>query len=144
MPPLAAGERLARIVAARAKGDATLNTALGLGGRIARDLAKAGTAYPLATFSVMASVDLTTRTGVHVWSDVQLLWKVIGKGASYEPLVPLAERLAVLFDGYTVEAEGVLVVKLRRTSSPPQPPEVTRGVQFRYLNQLFETEVYPI
>lgn len=143
MAPLAGADRVARVLADRLRDDPGL-AALGLGQRVYRDLAPARTAYPLVVFAVMASVDLTTLAGAHVWSDVQVLVKVIGQNAPYETLIPPAERVAELLDGYRFEAEGVRAVKLRRISSPPQPPDVESGVLYRYVNQLFETEVAPL
>jgi hypothetical protein len=144
-------ERVARLAFQRMRDDPTLNTTLGLGGRIHRDLAPEGTTatptvYPLVTFSVMSAVDLKTLEGRHVWQDVELLVKVIGEfrgqAVSYGGLQPLADRIHALLEGYTVQGDGIRLVKLRRRSAPYQPPDVRAGVQHRFLNQLFATEAH--
>ena len=145
MALLVEAERVVSLAADRAIADATLNTTLGLGGRIFRDVAPGGAASPFATISVLASVDLTTLAGGHVWSTVQYLWKVADLDATYAALLPLAERIAALFDGWTVEASGVAVVKWRRVSSPHEPPEVLLGgAVLRTINQLFSSEAHSL
>lgn len=143
--PLLGEERLLRAVHDRLAGDAQLNNPPGgLGGRIFRDLAPPSTAYPVALLSVASSVDLDTLGGVHVWQDVVIQVKVTGRGADRTPYVPLAERIAALLQGYAATADGVVVIKLRRTTSPAQPIEVTSGGQmYAHLNQQFRTEVHP-
>lgn len=143
-PPLLGEERLMRSVYGRLVGDAALNGPLGLGQRVFRDLAPPETSFPLALLSVASSVDMTTLSGVHVWQDVVVQVKLTMRGADRGPLVPLAERVAALLDGYGITAEGVVVVKLRRTLSPPQPIETTAGGQmYAHVNQQFRTEVAP-
>jgi hypothetical protein len=138
-------ERLMLAVWSLLAGDAQLNGgASGLGGRIYRDLAPPGTRYPIALLSVASSVDLDSLSGAFVWQDVVVQVKVTGRGADRTPYVPLAERVGQLLHGYVVAAEGVVVVKLRRTTSPAQPIEVVSGGEmYAHLNQQFRTEVVP-
>jgi hypothetical protein len=142
--PLVAEQRLLRLVYRRLHDDATLNTALGLGGRVWQNVAPPSPVYPHALLSVMSSVDLNTLTGVHVWQDVVVMVKLTDRGADPETILPLAERAAALLEGYTAAAEGVYVVRLRRTVSPPTPIELALGGE-RYVHhqQLWRTEVAP-
>lgn len=136
-------EWVVAMAADRALADATLNTTLGLGGRVYRDLAPPESLSPYATVSILASVDLNTLGGRHVWSDAQYLWKVAGVGTTYASLRPIADRLAALFDRWTVQQSGLLVVAWRRIASPHEPPEVLLGGQVvRSINQLFQSEAY--
>jgi hypothetical protein len=129
----------------RALADATLNTTLGLGGRVYRDLAPAGTASPYATVSILASVDLNTLAGRHVWSDAQYLWKVSAIDGTYSSIRPLADRIAALFDRWTLEQSGLVTVTWRRVGSPHEPPELLLGGQIvRTINQLFQSEAHSL
>lgn len=144
-PPLVGEQRLVAVLMARALADTVLNTDLGVGGRIYQQQAPPDTLYPLVTMTVFSSIDVTTLGGRHVWQDVRLLLKVIGREVYYAPLVPIAERLAVLFDGYAVASQGVVVARLRRALSPPEPPETAPGGQiYAFVNQLFRSEVWPL
>ena len=144
-PLLVEAERVVALAADRAIADTTLNTTLGLGGRVYRDVAPNQAASPFATISVLASVDLTTLEGAHVWSDCQYLWKVSNVDGTYAALLPLAERLGALFDGWTASASGVQVIRWRRIGSPHEPPEVLPGGQVaRVINQLFSSESYSL
>ena len=141
-------EQVVKAAYARLAADATLNTTLALGGRVYRDLAPEGVVFPVVTLAPMSAVDLNTLGGAHVWQDVQLLVKVTERFTGVVPnysakLIPLAQRMHLLLDGYTTTVDGVLVVQFRRVSAPPQPPEVQGGVRYVHLNQLFQTEAYP-
>lgn len=126
------------------KADATLNTTLGLGQRVYRDLAPQGATYPVCLVSPYSDTDLNTRGGIHVWANVQVLVKFVakftGRAMSRAAIDDMAARAAVLLQEYTTTQDGVWLTKFRRTSSPPQGPDSIRGVRYAYANQIFDVE----
>lgn len=143
-------EHVKRAIRTRLLADATLrNAPIALGGRIYLDLGPSGGLWPVVTISGMSATDLNTLSGVHVWQDVNVLVKVTEQFTGVEmnytlKLLPIATRIHELLDGYSVVMEGVYVVKLRRISMPPQPPEVAGGIRYAHVNQIFMTEAAPV
>lgn len=129
--------------------DSVINTDLAVGGRIYLDEAPERVVFPVITIALMSAVDLLTVDARHVWQDVDFLVKVteqftgvtINYGAK---LVPIATRIHEVLDGLTMEVNNVHIVKVRRSSMPPQPPSLVGGARYAYVNQIFRTEAHPI
>lgn len=143
-------ETVKRAIRTRLLGDATLNNApLALNKRIYLDLAPTGSVWPIVTISGMSAIDLMTQNRRHVWQEVNVLVKVTeqftGVDMNYTlKLIPMAQRVMELLDGYSVVMEGIYVIKLARTNMPPQAPDVVSGVKYAHINQIFMTEAYPV
>lgn len=142
-------EKVVKAVWQRLSADAALVTALGGPGRIWRDLAPQGTLFDRwLTFTVMSSVDTRTLSGRRFWVKVDVLVKIHGRWStpdvSTTVLVPAAERVDALIDGYRVVVDGVQIVRFGRERAPYEPPEVVGGVQTRALNQMYATEAYQL
>lgn len=77
---------------------------------------------------------------IQVMSRVQFQIKVVGKGASYTPLVPIYQRVHELLEGRTNQepAQGGLILTAERVSGV-QYPERAGGIEYRHLGGLYET-----
>lgn len=76
----------------------------------------------------------------HVMSRVQFQIKVVGKGASYTPLIPVYQRVHELLEGKTNQepAQGGIILTAERVSGV-QFPERANGIEYRHLGGLYET-----
>lgn len=134
-----ASERVLKAAYARLAADATLTTLLGAGNRLHESLAPLNTATPFVVLDVPSAVDLTTANGARVWQDTLLSATVRGKGLT-STIVPIADRVDELLQGYAVTVDGVVVVKLRRERGFRLPPELENGVRFPAIYQEYRTE----
>lgn len=91
-------------------------------------------------FTILAPADVKGAGLTHLASTVQFQVKVVGKGSSYTPLVPVYERVHELLEGRTNQepAQGGIVLHASRVSGIMYP-ERTQGIEYRHLGGLYET-----
>lgn len=117
-----------------------LGGAQGIGKRVWEGVAPDDTAYPFLTYTIMEPRDVKVVGQVQVFARVQFMLKVIGKGASYTPLVPVYKRAHDLVETRTNQpVQDGLVISSHRVSGI-QYPERASGVEYRHLGGLYETE----
>lgn len=100
----------------------------------------AGDADTWVVFTLLEPQDVKGVGLTHVMSRVQFQIKVVGKGASYTPLVPIYQRVHELLEGQTNQepAQGGIVLTAERVSGV-QFPERANGIEYRHLGGLYET-----
>lgn len=91
-------------------------------------------------YTILEPQDVKGVGLIHVMSRVQFQIKVVGKGASYTPLVPIYQRVHELLEGRTNQepAQGGIVLTAERVSGV-QFPERANGIEYRHLGGLYET-----
>ena len=134
-------ERVLAAVADRLKTDATLAGLLPAGERgVHEAVAPHGTAAPFVVVDVASAVDRNTLSGTRVWQDALVTATVRGKGLT-KTILPVADRIDALLQGYGVSLDGVLVVKLRRERGFRLPVEVgSDGTRYPAIYQEYRTE----
>lgn len=133
-------ERVLAAAAQRLQGDATLIALLPAGARgIHESVAPQGTATPFIVLDLPSAVDLNTTGGARVWQNTLVSATVRGKGLT-SAIVPIADRVDQLLQGYQVTVNGAVIVKLRRERGFRLPPEVENGVRFPAIYQEYRTE----
>jgi len=84
-------------------------------GRIYRDRVPQAAALPAATITLVSSVDTNTLSGIRAMNTTQVDVRVVGPGASYGPLVPIATRVDTVLQGAFGTQGSTYAFKLRRT-----------------------------
>lgn len=99
-----------------------------------------GSADTWVTYTLLEPQDVKGVGLVHVMARVQFQIKVVGKGASYTPLVPIYQRVHELLEGRTNQepAQGGVILTAERVSGV-QYPERANGIEYRHLGGLYET-----
>lgn len=99
-----------------------------------------GQADTWVVFTLLEPQDVKGVGLIHVMARVQFQIKVVGKGASYTPLVPIYQRAHELLEGRTNQepALGGLILTAERVSGV-QYPERANGIEYRHLGGLYET-----
>lgn len=99
-----------------------------------------GAADTWVVYTLLEPQDVKGVGLIHVMSRVQFQVKVVGKGASYTPLVPIYQRVHELLEGRTNQepAQGGLILTAERVSGV-QFPERANGIEYRHLGGLYET-----
>jgi hypothetical protein len=137
------GVTVARWAFARLTTDPTLQGMLG-GAQEAQNRVVegvyAGSAPTWITFTILEPRDVKGVGMVQIMSMVQFQMKVVGKGASYGPLVPIYQRAHELLEGQTNQepTQGGIVLTAQRVSGI-QYPERAGGIEYRHLGGLYET-----
>lgn len=134
-----ASERALKAVYQRLAGDATLAGLLGSGNRIHEAVAPEGTATPFLVLDVAAATDLTAIGGARVWEDTLVAVTARGKGPT-SAVVPIADRVDALLQGYGIVVDGVEVARLVRATGVRLPPEVDGGVRYPAIYQAYRTQ----
>lgn len=137
------GITVARWVFATLTTDPTLQAALGgVEGIKARVVPGTypGAADTWITYTILEPRDVKGVGMVHIFSTVQFQVKVVGKGASFTPLVPIYQRVHELLEGRTNQEpeQGGIVLTAQRVSGV-QFPERANGIEYRHLGGLYET-----
>jgi hypothetical protein len=136
------GQRVASFVWSALTGDAGaggVNTLLG--GRIYRDQVPQAAALPAATVTLVSATDSNTLSGIRGFVSVLVDVRVVGSGATYGPLNPIADRVDAVLQGKHGTDGVVVVVKLRR-EQPQAFLETDSGVTYAHVIQTFRTEAY--
>lgn len=78
---------------------------------------------------------------VQIMSRVQFQMKVVGKGTSYAPLLPVYQRAHELLESKVAQepSGGGLILTAHRVSGV-QYPERANGIEYRHLGGLYEAE----
>lgn len=83
-------------------------------GRIYRDRVPQAAALPAVTVGLVAAPDTITLGGVRVMTTVDVDVRVVGAGAGYGALVPIAKRVDVVLDQAGGAAGAAYAYKLSR------------------------------
>ena len=115
--------------------DATLLGMIGGQASIISTLAKAGVPAPYVVFFMSSTRDILGVGGVRIQIDALYTVKVVGEGATWENVKPIARRLDVLLGEKDVTTvNGSLSC---RRESLIQYAEVDSATQFRHLGALW-------
>jgi len=136
------GQRVASFVWSALTADAGaggVNTLLS--GRIYRDIVPQAAALPAATVTLVSSTDSNTMPGNRAFGNVLVDVRVVGSGASYSPLNPIADRIDAVLQNKGGVNGGVVVVELRREQTQAFI-ETESGASFAHLIQTFRSEAY--
>lgn len=139
------GITVARWVYGTLTGDPTLQNLLGGPEKAAQRVQEGtytGDAPVWVVFTIVPDWQDVKAVGLeHIMSVVRVQVKVVGKGSSYNPLVPVYERIHALLESrVAVEpAQGGLILTAHRVSGV-QYPERAGGIEYRHLGGLYETE----
>jgi len=115
-----------------------------VGGRIYGDMAPQGTTYPLVLFAFLGGADkvITFRSR---FTNAIYLVRAVGRGSSFEPLEPIADRLDALLG--TVPDNGTIVRDIRIAScsreQPHQRKDMENGVATVYLGGFYRVRYQP-
>lgn len=139
------GITVARWVYGTLSGDPTLQNLLG-GPQIAAQAVVegvyAGSASRWVVFTIVPDAQDVKGVGmVQIMARVQVQVKVVGKGTSYGPLVPIYQRVHELLESKVAQEvpAGGLILTAHRVSGV-QYPERANGIEYRHLGGLYETE----
>lgn len=102
--------------------------------------AYAGDAPLWVTFTVLPDFQDVKGVGmVQIMSRVQFQVKVVGKGASYDPLISVYQRAHELLEAKVAQepSQGGLILTAERVSGV-QYPERANGIEYRHLGGLYE------
>lgn len=99
-----------------------------------------GTAPIWVVYTILPPTDVKGVGATQIMSRVQFQVKVVGKGQSYGPLVPIYQEVHRLLESRTNQepAAGGIILTSERVSGV-QYPERTNGVEYRHLGGLYET-----
>lgn len=116
-----------------------------LSGRIYRDLVPASALLPAATITLVSGTDSNTLGGDRVLETVLIDVRVIGDGASYGPLNPVADRIDAVLQNRGGVSGGVRTVELRRDQVQAFIETEASGKTYSHLLATYRTEshVYP-
>lgn len=135
-------ERALRAAYQRLAGDTTLTALLPAGaGGIHESVAPENTATPFVVLDVPAATDMGTLDGRRIWSNTLVSATVRGRGLT-SAIVPIADRIDALLDGYAVTVDGAHVEKLRRERGSRLPVVVENGIRYPAILQVYRSEVY--
>lgn len=141
------GITVARWVYGTLSGDPALQGMLG-GPQAAAQAIVEGTYAGLAplwvTFTIVPNAQDVKVLGAgmtQIMARVQVQVKVVGKGTSYTPLIPVYQRVHQLLESKVAQpvAAGGLILTAHRVSGV-QYPERANGIEYRHLGGLYETE----
>ena len=105
--------------------------------RITDGAALGPTATPFITWTMNSSRDIQKSNGDTLWNESLYLIKVVGQGASYKPLVPIAKRMNTLLDMRTnVPGPNGGVLTIRRDRLV-RYPELDDNIQYRHLGAIW-------
>jgi hypothetical protein len=110
-------------------------------GRIYQDLVPQTAALPAITITLVSEVDTLTQAAVRVFGTALVDVRVVGDGASYSPLDPIAERVDTVLQNASGSNGGVAVVELRRTDLRAYVENDT-GKPYTHLIQTYRSEAY--
>lgn len=112
-----------------------------VGGRIYRDLVPQQAALPAVVLSTQSAVDGTAIGGRRVVTTIVLNVRVVGEGATYATVQPIADRVDTVLNNATGTQSTVTIGKLVR-ESVEQFLEVSDGVTYADIVQLYRTTAY--
>lgn len=112
-------------------------------GRIYRDRVPQSAALPAATIGLVSAPETNTLGGARVMSTVVADVRVVGAGAAWGPLAPIARRIDAVLQGAggTEPGSGVRVVELRRTDHRAFI-EDEAGAAYAHVIQTYLTEAH--
>lgn len=114
-----------------------------VGDRIFSEVAPATTSYPMVIYAYHNGTDVYGVGKTRVMSQLDFQVKAVGSGASYLPLVPVADLLDTLLHGAAGNTEDVKVLSSIR-QSPIAYAEIDEdGGQYRHLGGLYRLQVQP-
>lgn len=137
------GITVARWVYGTLTADPTLQGLLGGAQQAAQRVVEgtyAGAADLWVAFTVLPDFQDVKGVGmVQIMSRVQFQMKVVGKGTSYNPLIPVYQRAHELLESKVAQepAQGGLILTAERVSGV-QYPERANGIEYRHLGGLYE------
>lgn len=135
-------ERVKMAIWRRLAGDSALTALLPSGANsIFHSVASLNAALPNVILDIPASTDVNSLDGTRIWANTLASVIVRGRGSG-AALLPIADRIDALLQGYTVTLDGVLVVQLRRETGGPLPTEVDSGVLYPAYFQQYRTEAH--
>lgn len=112
-----------------------------LAGRIYHDQVPQAAQLPAATITVVSGTDSVTVGGLRAFDVVLLDVRVVGAGAAYGTIGPIADRVDQVLDGLHGTNGGAVVVKLRR-DGVQRFVENEAGASFAHIVQTFRSEAY--
>lgn len=137
------GITVLRWAVSRLTGDPTLQGLLGGPQEAARRVvegAYAGDASLWVTLTILPDFQDVKGVGmVQIMSRVQFQMKVVGRGTSYAPLIPVYQRAHELLEAAVAQepAQGGVILTAERVSGV-QYPERANGIEYRHLGGLYE------
>lgn len=106
--------------------------------RVWEGVAPAGTGEPWIVFTVMEPQDVKGVGMVQVMSRASVMVKVIGKGSSYGPLLPIYKRAHALLEAQSNKAVTDGLVLTSHRVSGVQYPEQVNGTEYRHLGGIYD------
>lgn len=102
--------------------------------------AYAGTGDLWVPFTILEPQDVKVVGMIQVMAVVQFQIKVVTKGATYGPAIPVYQRVHELLEGRLDQrpTAGGLILTAHRVSGI-QYPERAAGIEYRHLGGLYET-----
>jgi len=94
-------------------------------------------ARPYVTWNMSSSIDvgLVQRGGARLWNEALYNVKVVGRGTSYAPIIPVARRIEALLNGAAVSTETGDLTCVRRQTI--QYGEAAGSAKFRHLGAIY-------
>jgi Protein of unknown function (DUF3168) len=137
------GQRVASFVWSALTSDAGaggVNTLLG--GRIYRDQVPQAAALPAATVTLVSATDSNTLGGLRAFDVALVDVRVVGAGANYAPINPIADRIDAVLQNRSGTNGGVQIVELRRDQVLTFV-ENEAGAAYSHIVATYRTEAYP-
>lgn len=136
------GITVSRWIVGRLSADAMLRNMAGSAAALQERIAEGtypGTAPWWIVFTILEPQDVKGVGMEQIMSRVQFQVKVVGKGASYLPIVPIYQRVHALLEAQQAQepAAGGLILTCERVSGV-QYPERADGIEYRHLGGLYE------
>lgn len=110
-------------------------------GRIYRDQVPQAAALPAATVTLVSATDANTLGGDRVFGAVLVDVRVVGSGASYGTITPIADRADLVLQNRRGTSGGVQIVELRR-EQVQSFVENEAGTAFTHILSTYRTECY--
>lgn len=85
-----------------------------LGGRLYRDLVPQAAALPAATVTLVSATDTNTMRGTRVFANTLVDVRIVGDGANYAAITPIADRVDAVLQSAAGSKSGAAINKLRR------------------------------
>lgn len=118
--------------------DATL---MGLVSEVYTDSAPMEATYPFVLVSLQDATDEIGLGGEFIVSGLSYVVRAVGRGASYLPLEPIAERIKAVLHKATGAAGNGEVFECLQTEPIAYPETGADGQQYRHLGGLYELVV---
>lgn len=110
-------------------------------GRIYQDQVPQAAALPAATVTLVSATDSNTLGGLRVFGAVLVDVRIVGTGASYGTIGPIADRADLVLQNRSGASGGVRVVELRR-EQVQRFVENEAGAAFSHILSTYRTEAY--